>query len=421
MMKFKPITGAERIWTSLGMAWALYYLACLTVGNIPQYTQKIIWIGAVVVGALTLFTFWNRVPFHRLPQEGVWLAMFTLWGVVTGFPFAHDMELYMRFSKLMLELTLIVIFVSVILKYTGNAKWFYFAYLSVAVWFVLAGEEAVGMDQLLQAQEGSARIASANAVGYYSFLGCLGVLALFPEIKQFWLRVLLLGAGVLSLYGVVLSSSRSALTSLIMAAILWPVLCLMGGVRVKFKAVIGAVVTLVLAYFVFQFIMQETYMGVRFAKSTHLEDNSTQVRLDLGLTGLKLFLKNPVFGCGLGQFGVSSGTGFYAHNELSEILATTGLPGFVFYYGVYLIAWRRLTRSLKRVYDPVFRYRVNIARMALLIMLVTGCLSRINFLGQETMFLLAIVVGIGHWAEQVVQTLRRNEMAASLPQPYYRS
>ena len=146
-----------------------------------------------------------------------------------------------------------------------------------------------------------------------------------------------------------------------------------------------------------------------------MEDRSTQVRFDLVFIGLRIFAENPIFGCGLGQFGVASETGYYAHNEIAEILSTTGLPGFLIYFSVYVMVWRRLSRSLEGPCEPLFAYRVNMARMILLIMLVSGSLSRPNFISQDTMFLLALVVGISHWAER----MRRMQVrGAPAPSPW---
>ena len=391
-----------RRWSRLAMVWALYYLACFTLGQNPKYMQKTIWIGAGLVGLATVPLFWKHVRFRHLPREGVFLGLFWLW-TLTGFMYATNMAMFTRYLQLVFELMMIVIFVSLILKHSGAAKWFYFAYLGVAILQVFYGAEPISMEQITQTQGSVDRIASANPVGFNCSLGILGMLALWGETRSLRIRVALAGGGILALYGVVLSASRTAFSALMVIALLWPMLCLVGGARLKMRALVGAVIALVLANWAYQYIIQETYMGVRFTKSTHMEDNSTLARLDLVEIGFKIFFENPIFGCGLGQFGVASGTGFYAHNEVVEILATTGLPGFCLYYSVYVMAWRRLSKSLKYLHAPLTRYRINIARMALLVLLISGALSTPNFLGQTTMFMLGIVVGMAHWAERVAR------------------
>ena len=398
---------AERRWSRLAMIWALYYLAAFTLGNIPQYMQKTIWFGAGGVGLFTVPVFWKYVRFRHLPREGVLLGLFVLWAL-TGIFVATDMVLFVRFLKLMLELTIIVTSVSLILEHSGQAKWMYLAFLGVAVLRVLFGESPVGMGQITQTPDSMARIEAANSVGFLCALGVLGMFAFMGETKSLGLRAALIAGGSLALYGVILSASRSAFTAFMVIAILWPTMCLAGGARVKMNSVVGAAIVLLLVLWTYQFVIHETYMGVRFTKATQMEDSSTQGRFELVFISLRVFATNPIFGCGLGQFGIASGTGLFAHQEIAEILATTGLPGFVLYYSVYVIAWRRLTWSLRYLRDPLDRYRINIARISLLALLISGVLSRINFLSQESMFQVAMAIGMGNWAQRMAQMACRS-------------
>ena len=223
----------------------------------------------------------------------------------------------------------------------------------------------------------------------------------------------------MALYGVVLSASRGAFLALISIILLWSLLCLVGSSRFKFMPVIGALLLLVLSYWTYQFIVKETYMGVRYTKATEMEDGSTLERYNLITTGLRVFRANPLWGCGLGQFGLASGSGRYAHNDLIEISVSTGLPGLLLYYSVYWMAWCRLTWSLRCLRDFKPRYRINTARVALILLLVSGTLSRPIFLTQDTMFTLGIVVGMAHWAERTARRTRRSAGvdASCLPLP----
>lgn len=404
---------APRTWSRLALIWALYYLAAFTLGQNPQYMQQTIWLGAGLVGLFTLPVFGRFIRFRHVPREGILLLLFLLWTVPGGMGVANP-TLFARHFQMLFEFTMIVIFVSVILKYSGASKWFFLAYFGVAILRVIFGEEPISIEHIASTKT-VARIDAANAVGYYCAMGIVGILALMREIKSIWLRGLLVAGGGVALYGVVLSASRGAMVALMATAILWPTLCLVGGSRFKLKGVIGAVLVLILSYWVFQWIVQDTYMGVRFTRATQLEDGSSQKRLEFFFIGMRIFASNPVFGCGLGQFGDVSGTGFYAHNEFTEIASTTGLPGLLLYYSVYFLAWRRLTWSLQWLGDPLIRYRINIVRMILLILLISGSLSRPIFLTQDAMFLVGIVVGMAHWAERMARQARGGAPAATVP------
>ena len=396
----------ERAWNWLTVAWAVYYLAIFTVGTMPEYKQASLWGGGTLVGA---WTFWMIIQQYRhlhIPREIGLLALFWGWSFLGGI-MATDMAMFSRIIKLTLELVLIVLFVGTVLRHSGKVRWFYLAFIGVAVWRTLAASQMVsggsgGLDyDLLTSQKGaiSQRFFEANSVGVFAAVGIMSMLALLRETRSLWLRGLWIAGGLLSLAGVVLSASRGAFITLMAIAVLWPIFCLVGDRRLKLQAILGACAALLVAYGVFQFILANTYLGTRFGYSVHMEDESTMARISFVQIAIQLFLANPLLGVGAGQFGVASGTGYYAHNEFAELIATTGLPGFLLYYSVYWLAWRRLSWSLKILRDPQVRYQLNMARIALLTLIISGFLFRPNFQLQDTMFLIAMVVGMANWAE----------------------
>ncbi|MGD9613400.1 MAG: O-antigen ligase family protein [Kiritimatiellia bacterium] len=395
------------------MIWGLYYLVSFTLGQNPAYMQATIWIGTALVGLFTLPVFLRRVRLRDVPQEWFLLGGFFVWALLGGF-FAENMTLFARHLKMVFEFVMLLLFVSVILKNSGGVQWFYLAFVGVAVLRIVSGEDPISIARIADTQV-VARITSANAIGYYCAVGIIGTLALLRETRRFWMRGLLVGAAGVALYGVVLSASRGAMLVLMATAVLWPAMCLVGAGRFKVKAIAGAIIVLALSYWTFQFIIQNTYMGVRFTNAAQLEDGSSQQRLELVLIGLRMFAKNPLIGNGLGQFSTVSGMGRYAHNELAEIASATGIPGLILYYSIYWMAWRRLSWSLRFLGDPLTRYRVNVIRMLLLILLLSGAVSRPVFLTQDGMFLVGIVVGMAHWAERMARAESRQAVPGSAP------
>ena len=408
-----PHERIEREWKRLAMIWGIYYLVSFTLGQNPAYMQLTIWAGTALVGLFTLPVFLKRVRMPDVPRECFLLGGFFLWALVGGL-FAVDLTLYARHLKMVFEFVMILLLVSVILKFSGGVNWFHLAFVGVAVLRIVSGEDPISIARIADTKV-VARITSANAIGYYCAVGIIAMLALLRETRRFWMRGLLVAAGGVALYGVVLSASRGAMVVLMATGVLWPALCMVGAARSKAKAIVGAVVILAAAYWSFQAIIQNTYMGVRFSNAAQLEDGSSQQRLELFLVGLKMFAKNPVFGNGLGQFSTVSGMGRYAHNEIAEIASATGLPGLILYYSIYWLAWRRLSWSLRYLGDPLIRYRINVIRMILLILLLSGSVSRPIFLTQDGMFLVGIVVGMSHWAERAARAGARRAAPAAIP------
>lgn len=161
-------------------------------------------------------------------------------------------------------------------------------------------------------------------------------------------------------------------------------------------------------YYVALWIQGNTNLGTRVEKIVENNGGPTQ-RENLIVVGLKMTKDHPLFGVGLGQFGLASKTGTYAHSEWIELLATTGIPGFLFFMSIYISAWRRLTRTFKYISDPIIRYRAKFAKMTLIILIVAGAVFRPNFLNMDTIFLMALIVGISHW-------MRDTMMPKAVPQ-----
>lgn len=86
-------------------------------------------------------------------------------------------------------------------------------------------------------------------------------------------------------------------------------------------------------------------------------ESSANIRMNMIQIGLKSVSEHPFFGIGLGNTGIITmkylGRNTYLHNNYIEILASTGIIGFLFYYSFYAVLFvKMLLRYL--------RYRDNI-------------------------------------------------------------
>jgi O-antigen ligase len=414
----------EKIWNWLTVSWAVYYFVIFTIGTLPQYKSLALWGCGGLVGGWTLWVMIQRGGYRQVPQETILLVVFSGWSLLGGFV-ATDMALFSRIAKLTIEMVGIVFLLGTVLSYSGAVHWFFASFLGVAVWRTLTASQvlsggASGLDYALLTSQGGAiaqRFFEANAVGVFAAVGVLSMAALLRETRNVWVKGLLVACGMLSVTGVVLSASRGAFITLMSISVLWAVFCLWGQRRIKLSAILGAGLVLWVSYELFQFILANTYLGTRFTSSISMEDQSTVARVGFIRIALRLLWENPVLGVGLGQFGIASGTGYYAHNEFAEIIATTGLPGFLLYYSVYWRAWSRLTWSLTILGDPSIRYRINMVRIALVTLLISGFLFRPNYQLQDTMFMIALVVGMAHWSERTARQTWRSYSAASVRAP----
>lgn len=395
-----PPKGKSTNWTILAILWALYDFMIFSLGRNPDFTQKIIWGGAACLILLT-FTAATLQVRSRLAPEVVWLAGFALWAL-TGLMNPGTPDRFWIYFKLIIEMILLVWCISAVLRHSGGMKWFYWAFLAIGLYNVLVGLGGIDMAKIQGLEDAGRAMGitrSANSFGIYSFFGFLGALALLGERRPWPVRGLLLLAAGIGLFGVIASASKGAFMFLALTLILWVVLCFKEQSRHWVGMLATIAILAVVGQFMVPWLLENTTMGGRLANAAAGEEGSTNFRFELIKIGLRLFMDNPVFGVGLGRFQTASGTGYYAHNEWIEILSTTGFVGFVLFFSVYVVAWRRLGRTLRNATAPVVRYQIQLARLIMLILIVSGAVFRPNFLVPDTMFLLAIAVGTGLWAE----------------------
>jgi O-antigen ligase len=212
------------------------------------------------------------------------------------------------------------------------------------------------------------------------------------------MRVTCAVGAVVAFAGMVLAGSRGAYVAFVLTAVLWPFMCLKSSRRGAWRVGLATALTGTVLFATVSWVQENTTLGQRSRRALAREDHSTEVRLELLRSGLATVRAEPLIGVGLGQFGAATGTGFYAHNEWLELAATTGVPGFLLFMGVYASAWSRLTGAAASASNPTRRYEMSMARLTLAALVVSGALFRPNFISIDTMFLLAMVVGTSYWA-----------------------
>jgi O-antigen ligase len=121
------------------------------------------------------------------------------------------------------------------------------------------------------------------------------------------------------------------------------------------------------------------------------EDGSLKGRFLFYRVGWNLFTMYPATGVGLGNFQVAlpryisggslvaaSGTGTYAHSNYIEILADTGIIGFILYFSVYAALFLRLIRARKSVTDPR-RKSLFVMLLSFLIIIAASDVATVSF------------------------------------------
>ena len=122
---------------------------------------------------------------------------------------------------------------------------------------------------------------------------------------------------------------------------------------------------------------------------------SAQRRVDMWFQGLEMVRWNMAFGVGKTNFAARSGR-LIAHNSGVEIMAETGVPGFLLWVGMLYMAFRNIAAARARTEDAVTRSYLLALSLALAGYLMSAFFVTLEY---ETLyFLLALAAAAGYHA-----------------------
>ncbi len=84
-----------------------------------------------------------------------------------------------------------------------------------------------------------------------------------------------------------------------------------------------------------------------FITGKAVSETSLNIRFEMILKGLELWLEKPLSGWGMGTFSELAGYHMYSHCDYAELLSGTGLAGTLFYYSIIIFSMIRLFRIKK--------------------------------------------------------------------------
>lgn len=226
-----------------------------------------------------------------------------------------------------------------------------------------------------------------NALGI--FLVVSAIITMYQAIhRREYKRILLM---VLPLLVSLLTASRKVLIILIVsiAFILWRELSQSDEARTKIRIVLIIAVALVIVGYVYQSpiaavlrVRIESMLG-----KTSSVDQSMLNRVSMVSIGFDQFKKTPILGCGIGASSVLT-NGTYLHNNYIELLATSGIIGFILYYGYYFSCFICLIR-IKNASETI-----DISLLLLLICMITDFASVSYFSKTQYMLFIVIISGV---------------------------
>ncbi|MCX5685061.1 MAG: O-antigen ligase family protein [Planctomycetota bacterium] len=245
---------------------------------------------------------------------------------------------------------------------------------------LLTGEYALAAERRV---EGLAL--NANAFGWIMFLAtaCMAYLWMQPSralrLKRVLLAVCMTAASAASL----MTGSRKTVLGFVAFYGLWLWLCYRKTLIRKPAALIGAVLVLALAASLAMALGGTTVVGRRLGATWDLMQgtrttDSGEERLLLYREAWDAFVQSPIVGVGLNNARVYTSSRNPVHSEYAELAADTGIVGFILYFSMYVILWRRVGKIIKHAADPEIVRNAKFIRAFLVIVLLLN-LGRWNF------------------------------------------
>ncbi len=312
---------------------------------LPDWTPQLVRIlGIVLVLAALYLKAITRTPFRI---ELRLLVLWLFWSLATGV-LASDAGAVLRTLQLVAQEVALFFAVAQYVE-TKRSGAFVFG-------FVLAGALALGVHGLTSG--GSAAVASTktvrmtsvyvnpNALGIACVYGLFGVGYLLYNSRTGRFRAWIAAAIPLLVAVQIRTGARLSLVGIVVYAFAWVALALRGVRKGAQRALVAGVLAVVVFY-----VARDPSIGrsvaVQRLRSTHLSQ-SPGSRDQLYVAGWRAFLESPLYGVGLGNFALTYGEGAYTHSDYLEVLASTGLVGFMLYMAIYVLLWRRLSRCQVR-------------------------------------------------------------------------
>lgn len=388
------------------------FLACVTVAQALD-SQLILVGGYFCFGLLAIQT--GIVVSRRgiaLPLEVTLYWAFVVWSVVTGlFIHIEPVSFWTGVERLIQVgalLTLIVVYTSAVrslepvLVPVLALALVLVGYGFVSGDFQLATEIRERGDRVVGTRATSLT-SNANSLGMICVYGLGGCALLWRLARGLSFRILLAVLVMLLLMGITLSASRKAFVMVFLFLASWGWFCYRQVFLRNLSTIIGVGIVVVVALVSGRYALQGTMLGYRLGLTVSSDDLDTGTggRTALFREGVEIFATSPFAGVGFAQFKANSIYELYSHSEYMEVLTGTGLFGALLYFGVYVVAWRRLRFVYAFCADDGMRYSSGLCLALSICYAVVGVVL-VHYSSFVSMALLASLIGFGFGAQRQV-------------------
>lgn len=327
-----------------------------------RFTYKLNFM--LVWSVLWLFICFLSILFSRVQRLVGCLAVTQMMVIINLiYPLMHDDEKYFR--------------------------WFLNCYWAAAAMLLVRQLVTAGFDSAAWGRLGGDFGYNANYVGFIgAYAGILSGFNFFYFRKKYGLLQL-----VVSLVIVFLSGSRTSL-AVIVIGVAFELLC---EIRMSRNCLVKVELFAICIFFAcfmlwlcFNVPLFYEMLGVRIEGfiSTLLGKElggSDNIRFSMMSEGMEVFFRHPILGIGIANSGFYSVYGTYFHNNYVEVLADTGIIGFIVYYSFWFVILILTIQSLCRLDKTDCLRHMLFCSIGIIIASLVGDIGTVSYFSENNL------------------------------------
>ena len=348
----------------LNLVAFLFVLSIPTISFIPILNNVVILLG-FILGLVFLLVIFLSHRIITVPREFtiyiIWLFICLASAIV-----ADDLKLTLIKLLTLLQIGVMFLILFNVCVWNKNISVPLYAFLSAVI---VNLPVALYQYHTLGIERPAGLVANANSLGLVMVLGLfsISIFYLTNILTQKNIRIFkyaLWPLLFLCSYSAFLSGSKKAIIGVAFAALGF-LYAHFQGVQGRFLKIISTLILGTIILFLVLNILNHSLVEHRFEEAleffkargykSSVAYDSTSLRYAYAVAGLKMFQEKPILGVGLNNFSKNvkkfspllGAHETYAHNNYIEILACTGLMGFLTYLGIYMSIIFRITRGLR--------------------------------------------------------------------------
>lgn len=339
-----------------------------TIGA-PSWLNYVLVAGFTVTGLLSYhsFSLHGRILLRLNKYIRYW-ATFVIYVLLTGFIVAKDFSIVLSQVTFLIEVLLIMEYVSLVAESEGSLKFFYQVFMVVSALYTFS----MLRSGVIHSRSGRLYLSESsnpNSDGIILAFGVYSSLKLI-DFKRLGNLVPLFALSIIEFYGIFLTGSRKALILAVVFFIfsflrIWNLRKEMSG---KAKAFLAAVSIVAIVFAVVWMI--PVYMRSSAFQRMQLADVGMRVRWNIAYDALRVFFQHPLFGVGINNYKLYSSFGLYAHSTIPELLSGTGAIGLILFFSPFFSVLNSLLKKRMVRIDRVEIWRLLICIMAVSVVMI---------------------------------------------------